>query len=295
MKTRSASRPTSWAIAAASLAVACGSGPEPPVAKLESGVDSVPLAYASSARLGVEWTPLRDLEPGVTPFLFVHLLDSAGNLHRAYDRSISPDLTRIGDDIEIWQSALADPLPPGSYRLTAGLYDSASGRRWRLETRGREVDEGEYEIAAVEVASAEPETPDLAFVGDWLAPEEGGLVNPGRRWMGKGGSIRLPSTVGWSELALTVSMIALPAEAHRPVFEDETTTPRLRIENGCDGGSQTRLEGYGVRSLSLRLDAPEGCLIRLEPNFVMLDVVDFTRRSVGLESAFFRPAAASGG
>ncbi len=279
-------------ISAALLACACAPRPEPPVAEFEAGVDRVSLVHASSSRIAVEWESLRPLDPpGATPFLFVHLLDGGGNLVRAFDRPISESWTDVDHPIEIWQSALAEPLAAGSYRLTTGLYDVATGRRWRLETSGREIDEGEYETATVEVASSEPRTPSLTFEGDWLAPDEGQAHNPGRRWMGSSGSIRLLPTAGWNELVLTVSMTALPVDRHRPVFEGDATTPRLLIRNGCDSGSETRFDGYGVRSVSLRLDPGEDCAISLEPNFVMLDLEDYKPRSVGLESAFFRPSS----
>ena len=290
-KILSVRKPAFLAITATLLAGACAPRP---VAELEVGVDRVPLVYASSSRITVEWKSLRPLDPpGATPFVFVHLLDGGGNLVWTFDRPISKNWTEVDDTIEIWQSALAEPLPAGSYRLTAGIYDLASGQRWRLETSGSEIDEGEYQIATVEVESSEPKTPDLAFEGDWLAPDEGQPHNLGRRWMGPRGSIRLLATAGWSELVLSVSITALPVDRHRPVFEGDATTPRLVIRNGCDSGSETRIDGYGVHSVSLRLDAVEDCAISLEPNFVMLDLEDSTRRSVGLESAFFRPSSGS--
>ncbi len=267
------------------------------MARLEAGASRLELAHASSARVPVEWQALRPLDPpGATPVLFVHLLDGGGRLVRTFDRPLAEGWPEAADPIEIWQSALAEPLPAGSYRLTTGVYEVVSGQRWRLETSGGEVDEGEYEIAAVEVSS-DGRTPELAFEGDWHDPEAGQAHNPGRRWMGPSGSIRLLAPADWSEVVLTVSANALPVAEHRPVFDDPTT-PRLVLRNGCDGGAETLVEGYGVHTVSLRLATGEDCEIRLEPDFFWLDVATFVRRSVGLESVFFRPrsgASSSGG
>lgn len=284
---------------AALAVVSCVPRLAPPVAELRVDVDEVPLAYASSARIPVEWQSLRPFDPpSGSPSLFVHLLDSNGHLLRTFDSPLPEDWAEADDPIEIWQSALAEPLPAGSYRLTSGIHDAATGRRWRLKTSASEIDGGEYEIAVIEIGSTDRKTPDLVFGGDWLTPDEGQRHNPGRRWLGTSGSIQLSGTAGWSEVVLTVSMTALPVDLHRPVFEDGAATPRLVIRDGCDGGSETTIEGYGVYAVALRLDGREDrCAISLEPNYFMLDHQDFTRRSVGLESAYFRPSSgrSSGG
>ncbi len=291
-------------IAVAVPAVSCAPRLEPPVAGLRSDLAKVSLAYASSSRIPIGWKALRPLEPpGAVPFLFVHLLDQSGQLVRTFDRQIQDiwqvgllpkDSTEIDDLVEIWQSALAEPLPVGSYRLILGIYDAASGQRWRLETSANAIVEGAYEIAAIQVESAEKKTPDLVFGGDWLAPDEGQLHNPGRRWMGESGSIRLFGTAGWSGVVLNLSIADLSADRHLPVFEGAASEPRLVIRNGCDRDSETLVEGYGVHSVSLRIEPGADCAITFEPNFTMLALGDFTRRSIGLESVFFRPNARVG-
>ena len=281
-------------IAVALLPCSCAPRPEPPVAELSAGVAEVALVYASSSLAPIEWKSLRDLDPpDASPSLFVHLLDGGGRIVRAYDRPV-PGTRLEGDDtIEIWQSLLAEPLPVGWYRLTAGIYDLATGRRWRLETGGVEIDEGEYEIVAVEVESTRRRTPDLVFGGEWLEADEGQPHNPGRRWMGERGTIRLLRTAGWSELVLTLSMLELPASQYRLIYRDGASAPQLVIRNGCDNGSESRFDGYGMRSVALRLDAGEDvCVITLKPNYVTLGP-EGKRRSVGLETAFFRPSRRS--
>ncbi len=312
-------------VAVAMPAIACAPRPEPPVAELRARGAEGPLVFASSTRVPVEWNLLRQV-PDASPMLFVHLHDSGREPLQTFDRVMPGDSAEI-DSLEIWQSALATPLPAGSYRLTSGLYDLATGQRWSLDTGGNEIRDGEYEIAVIEVESPERKTPALVFEGDWHAPEEAQLHNPGRRWLGEAGSIRLSGNTGWSEMVLSLSMTALPADQHRPVFNDDTGAPELVIRNGCDGaedsgsadgrstrdgsagdgseddgseddgfadaGSEIRIDGYGVHSVTLRLAAGD-CAISFEPNFFMLGLEDFVRRSVGLESAFFRPTSRQG-
>ncbi len=281
-------------VVAALPAVSCGpSDLGPPVAALEFPAAGVPLAHASSATIDLAWTPLEPLDPpDATPFLFVHLLDGDGRMHRTFDRAISGDFDSAEGSLEIWQTALSEPLEAGSYRLTAGVYDVATGRRWRLRTSAEEIDEGEYEIATIEVESAERQTPELAFEGEWHAPDDTLLQNPGRRWMGKSGSLRLLGTTGWSELALSLSITDLSKAGHQAIFEDEAEAPRLVIGNGCAGDSETRVDGYGVHAVTLAIDTEEDCVISFAPNFMMLGLDDFNRRSIGLEWAYFRPSAA---
>lgn len=303
-------------VAVALPAIACAPRPGPPVAELRPGTAESPLVFASSLRVPVEWNLLRQIDaPGASPFLFVHLHDTGRDPLRTFDREMPGDSAEI-DHVEIWQSALTEPLPVGSYRLTSGLYDVATGQRWRLDTGGTEIDDGEYEIAVIEVESTARKTPELVFEGDWLAPDEGQLHNPGRRWMGEVGSIRLLGNTGWSEMVLSLSMTALPADRHRPVFNNDASAPELVIRNGCDSGSEDtgseddgsedtgsevdgsedgsaeiRIDGYGVHTVILRLDAGDDCAISFEPNFFMLGLEDFMRRSIGLESMFFRPGS----
>ncbi len=284
----SAARKAAFLMIAIALSpLSCAPHPEPPLAELRAGAGEAPLDYASSLKIPVGWRLLRALDPpDASPFLFVHLADGNGRMMRAYDRPI-PENRADGDAIEIWQSVLAEPLPAGRYRLTAGIYDLSTGRRWRLETNGEEIAGGEYQIAAIEVDSTRRKTPDLVFEGEWLEPDKGQWHNPGRRWMGEGGTIRLLRTTGWSELVLTISINESPESRLRPGHEGGA--PRLIIRNGCDDGSETLIDRYGTRSIALRLDGGDHCTITLEPSFVALGA-DGERRSVGLEAAYFRPS-----
>ncbi len=148
------------------LSLACTLGFDPPLAELRAGTSEMPLAYAASTQLPIEWRVLRALDPPkATPFLFFHLQDEDGRLVRTFDRPVH-GMPEGGDAIEIWQSLLTEPLPAGRYRLVAGLYDAATGRRWRLETNGADLGRGKYRLATVEVASTRRTTPDLVFGGE---------------------------------------------------------------------------------------------------------------------------------
>lgn len=287
--------------------LACAPGPGPPVAELRVGVGGGQLVYAASTRVPVEW---KLLEPANLPspalYLFVHFVDENGDILRVFDRPM-PAASEPFEHIEIWQSALAEPLPRGSYRLITGIYDVASGRHWQLETNGAAIRKGKYEIAEIEIDSTDRKTPDIGFEGDWLSPNIGQKHNPGRRWLGKGGAIRLQGNTRWSELVLGISIIELPD--HQLAMED-ASEPQLVISNGCDasvdqsaddagnGGedgsgdvaSKRLVTGYGFHWLNLRLEARDDCSIVLKPNFTMLDLESYITHSVGLESAYFRSA-----
>ena len=75
------------------------------------------------------------------------------------------------DVVDIFQSALSDPLPPGRYVLTAGLYDSGGGERWPLDAGAAPIGKMEYRIATVEVAGPDPSAPKFDLTGGWLPPE----------------------------------------------------------------------------------------------------------------------------
>ncbi|HEX6200848.1 MAG TPA: hypothetical protein VF150_11320, partial [Thermoanaerobaculia bacterium] len=160
---------------------ACGSEPAEPVARLTVAPAEVELRYPESAALSAAWemtAPLEDGGAGAAaerPWVFAHLLDDAGAVVRTFDHELPvpwrPGETRSAP-IELWQSALAPPLPAGSYRLTLGLYSPEDGRRFPLVTEAPEVKSGEYQVARVRVPPPEA-GPELAFTGGWWPAQEG--------------------------------------------------------------------------------------------------------------------------
>ncbi|MEJ2150295.1 MAG: hypothetical protein P8Z40_12560 [Chloroflexota bacterium] len=77
--------------------------------------------------------------------IFVQLLDGSGQRVAGADGlSVDPYTLRPGD--AFYQRFVVDlaEVPPVSYRLTAGLYDPATGDRWPIEGGGDTVDLGEW-------------------------------------------------------------------------------------------------------------------------------------------------------
>ncbi|MEO8348742.1 MAG: hypothetical protein ABI610_07505 [Acidobacteriota bacterium] len=158
------------------LAAGCG-GREEPVAALSVEPKDVKLPAGQAAGWKLTWNPkapLDNLEG--KPRVFVHLLASGRNLLRTFDHPLPEEWTpwkAQSYEIELYQSALAEPLPAGAYELTAGLYDDASGERWALDS-GDAVGKREYRVATVVVPAAEAGTPTYDFTGGWLDAEPGG-------------------------------------------------------------------------------------------------------------------------
>lgn len=160
------------------LAAAGCRGRAEPVASLSVEPKDVSLPAGHATGWKLTWNPkapLDNLEG--KPRVFVHLLASGRNLLRTFDHPLAEVWTpwrAQSYEIELYQSALAEPLPAGAYELTAGLYDDASGERWALDAAGDEVGKREYRVATVVVPAAEAGTPAYDFGGGWLDAEPGG-------------------------------------------------------------------------------------------------------------------------
>jgi hypothetical protein len=149
-----------------------------PAGKLSVEPKEVRLAYPLSIALSLSWDPARTLDrPRGRPLVFVHLLDREERprtLLRTYDYPLAKAWTpgQAGHDvIDLYQSALSDPLPPGRYLLTAGLYDSSGGERWPLESGAAPIGKMEYRVATVEVTGPDPSAPKFDLTGEWLSAE----------------------------------------------------------------------------------------------------------------------------
>jgi hypothetical protein len=203
-------------------AVAAGCGRGAPVASLRTSPAAIRLGYPEAALLHFDWSPSAALEKsGGNPTVFVHVLDGKGAVRRTFDHPFPRPWsggTPVSYDIELYQSALAAPLPPGTYTLSAGLYDPSSGRRWGLTTGGAERGRHEYRIGAVEVPPAASVTAArFEFVGEWgpVEPDPSVQVLARRRLSGPA-SLRFsaaPGSQGSLRLALTVHTAALAVES----------------------------------------------------------------------------------
>jgi hypothetical protein len=148
-----------------------------PVATVKMEPASVELAHPFVAPLTFRWSPTAPLD-GLAgkPRVFVHVLDGGRRLLRTFDHPL-PEAWTPGRpqsyEIELYQSAIADKLPPGAYEITVGLYDDHGKTRWPLATDGEEVGRREYRLGSLVSPAADPPAPRFEFSGGWLPVEPG--------------------------------------------------------------------------------------------------------------------------
>jgi hypothetical protein len=257
-------RPLLVVVAAAAIAgglpVACR--PDLVVGSLHASLASQRLGYPETVPLHFEWIPAAPLvDPAGSPTVFVHLIDDHGALRRTFDHPF-PQGWNVGRpvayDIDLYQSALAPPLPKGRYVLTAGLYDPPRQTRWRLEA-GAEAGKREYRIGELDVV--EP--------GAWgpSEPDASLQILSRRRLLGPA-TLRFAGAAGGPtiRLAFTVKGDPLPADSD------------------CDAGAPTRKLEPGfqwvdvaapARPCEIRFGAPAGAPIGTTTT---LDIAALRRR-----------------
>jgi hypothetical protein len=176
---RASRRTAAIAVLAAALvsAPACRQKAEP-VASLSVEPKDVRLPAGRATAWKLTWSPkapLDNLEG--KPRVFVHVLASDRNLLRTFDHPLAEEWApwkAQSYEVDLYQSALAEPLAAGAYEVTAGLYDDGSGERWPLEVAGDEVGKREYRVGTLVVPPDEAGTPAYKFSGGWLDAEPGG-------------------------------------------------------------------------------------------------------------------------
>lgn len=296
---RSWTRPA--ALLAAGLALAggsagCSGSAGEPAARLGVEPESLELPYGAYADLRFRWTLLEEIE--ASPRVFVHLLDSDGDLVRTFDHE-PPASWRVGTETayeaRLYQSLLAPPLPPGSYTLTAGLYDPIGGERWALQTAGEEVGRSEYRVAAVEVPERieGADLPAVQFNASWSPTLAGGDRQViALRWLTEEGTIRLDDLgsggTAWLALAIPEEQVGT---MRRRIVDPPAGggEPRVKLTSSCSG-FEAEVSGQGTHGVEVPVEtAPEGCEITLAPNFVM-ESPDADRRSLVLEVLAWKPA-----
>ncbi|MFP3939184.1 MAG: hypothetical protein ACLF0P_02660 [Thermoanaerobaculia bacterium] len=292
----------------------CAEEPEEPVARLRVPRAEVLLPYAASARLETAWRPLTPLGSGparpagpVEPVVFVHLLDDDGRILRTFDHPfpgpwtpLDPGDPPVLDAVELWQSALGPPLPPGRYRLTMGVVDPVKGTRWPLAVDGsadgavdaaggppgEPVDRGEYAVATVVVPEGdEGRGVEVVFEGAWSPVEVGSdrQVLATRMLNGQGTLVFR----GLTE-PLPVQMVLRVPDASggpaRLVSRTGSEVPTVVVASEC-AREPVRLTGWGSHSVRLRLRPAGGageCVVRLEPDFALIDPETLQRSAVQL-------------
>lgn len=219
------------------------------------------LAYPFDALLQVTWRPSRPLDrQHGNPRVFVHLLDERRRLLRTFDHAL-PEAWTPGRpqsyELELYQSALAEPLRPGAYDLTFGLYDDSWGYRWPLSTAGPQVGKREYRLATIVVPETAPPAPTFAWTGSWGRAEAGSSKQiPARRCLA--GEARLSPTLpgpGSIRLALT----AEPGAEGVAPFEVTTS-----CRDGPPLAGTTGFQWIGIDVVGSAMERP--CDIRLRPS-----------------------------
>ena len=280
------------------LALAACRGAGEPVAELTAAPAVLELQLGSFAELALRVVPLTDLEPGVVPQVFLHLVDEPGSVLRTFDHRL-PGEFRNGQEIayrvRIHQSAVAEPLAPGRYTLTAGLHDGAGGR-FPLRGAGAEVARLEYAVAIVDVPEPSPSLPGVRFSPSWLPVEAGRdrQIVARRPLAGAGpGTFQIGPLQGPGEILLRLGLPV--AGSGRLERLSEEPTPKIRLHSSC-GDFQAELPGEpGADGSGLELlipvpatAAPVECDIRIEPNFLVRTGDQTEARSISIELLAWR-------
>jgi hypothetical protein len=217
------------ALAAAGLitAAACGKSP---AARLSVEPRALRMDPGRSVPLRVEWRPEAALDvPAGRVYVFAHLLDGRGAVARTFDHPL-PQGWRPGEtvayDLDVYESILADPLAPGSYTMTMGLYDIEMGYRWPLRVEGEEGKNREYRVATVEAAAPGAPNPRFQFSGDWSSPEPyADKQTIMLRWLLGAGEIRIRDIPAPGTARLRIRVERDPGVTLRSTCEPDRAVP----------------------------------------------------------------------
>lgn len=293
------------ALVAVSLAAGCG-GQQTPVARVTVEPRQVSLPFGQVRPLRLTWTPSAALE-GEAPTVFVHLLDGDRKVVRTFDHPFPQrwrEGTPVSYEVDLYQSAMAPPLPAGKYELTLGLYDR-EGKRWALDGLGEpKAGRNEYDAATVEVPAGNAK-PRFNFSASWLPVEPGGDRQVlARRSMASRAAIRLVDQSGPGTVWMVIRIPPTDLPDTKLVLDRGATAPSVRVvgncggggggeggdegEEGQDGGTETSLTGPGIHEVELSLDAPPPngfCRVLLSSNFLLESTTAVGRKSsISLES-----------
>ncbi len=243
---------------------------------------------------------------GEAPTVFVHLLDGDRKVVRTFDHPFPQrwrEGTPVSYEVDLYQSAMAPPLPAGKYQLTLGLYDK-EGKRWALDGLGEpKAGRNEYDAATVEVPAGSSK-PRFAFSSSWLPVEPGGDRQVlARRSMASRAAIRVIDQPGPGTVWMMIRIPPADLPDTRLVLDPGATAPSVRVvgncgggsgddgedeENDADGGTETSLSGPGIHEVELSVDAPPAngfCRVLLSSNFLLEPTVAVGRKSsISLES-----------
>jgi len=284
------------------LALSACRGRSEPVADLSVAPGEIELQVGSFAELAMVVRPLAELQPGVVPKVFLHLVDEPGSVLLTFDHSLPGEFRpgrEIAYKVRLYQSALADPLAPGLYTLSAGLHDGEGGR-FRLRSASPEISRLEYAVAKVRVPEPSPALPGVRFSPSWLPVEAGRdrQILARRPLAGAGpGTFQIGPLQGPGEILLRLGLQV--AGNGRIERLSEETTPKIRLHSSC-GDFQAELsgeagpDGAGVEILIPvpATASPVDCDIELKPNFLVRTSDQAEARSINIEILAWRAGAA---
>ncbi len=286
-------------LAAALCLAGCGGAPEP-VARLSAKPATLQLGFPETRKVQFSWELLAPLGEGSDkPVVFVHLLDGEGEVMRTFDHAF-PEPWQSGKqvsyDVEVYQSALAPPLPPGPYRLTVGLYGAQSGERWPLEVAGggEPLPRSEYPLVEVQAVASDT-APRFVFSPTWLPVEPGGDRQVlALRWLSPAeGVLRAEGLRSAGTLLLALRIPAGDGAGESLQLEAPAASgPSVVVSTTC-GGMESSLSGPGPHRVEIPVAAAPAdgvCEIRLRPNFRLRLEGAQKERSVLLENASWAPA-----
>ena len=286
--------PTRRAAALVVLLVAAAAGCRSqtrPVARLESHPAHLRLGYPEFAEVEIAFAPVAALPQGASaPIVFLHLIEAPDTVLRTFDHPL-PGHWQVGGEIRykvrVHQSALAEPLEPGTYTLVVGLYDRDLGR-YALETADEELGRLEYVVGTVEVPAADQATPHVRFSENWLPAEPGSDRQVlARRTLSGGapGTLQFGPLAGAGRIFLALEIPSGEAGSARLELAPGETQAKVRVSSPC-AGEQAEFSGPGRHDLDLTIGeepARAACEIEIAPNFQVISSERTEATSVRLE------------
>lgn len=206
-----------------------------PVGSVDIAPRKADLAFAQCATFQFTWRPtevLRRQRGQAT--VFVHLLDSAGDVVRTFDHPLPADwrpYKEIAYPLDLCQSAFGPPMVTGSYDLSVGLVDAASGHRWDLVAQDTKPPKRREHTVGTVAVPPSLVSPTVVFGTGWMKEDPGRdrQVLMRRRLVGAG-SITLRGLPGSGVLRL--ALVITPGAPMRTPGSVSFAGPEARPATG---------------------------------------------------------------